>query len=440
MVRIIVCPPHSRNHARVICDPPGRASLYWRRIFHLCCKRLPRARRFIALLLPLLLFNGGPGANAGGPEIVIDGDSGAVLYAQDAGRGWYPASLAKMMTLYLAFQALAQGELSPYEQLTISPQAAAQPPTNIGLQAGDKISVREALLATATASANDAAVALAERIAGNEESFAEHMTRQAVALGMTGTRFRNATGLPDPQQHTTARDMALLAYHLLHDFPEQFPLFSRTGATVHGQVLTHTNQHFLEYPGADGIKTGFTCDSGYNLAASQQTDGLRLIGVVLGAASDQERFDRMVALLRQGRRVVGDGKQKDSIVTWNGARPDHRPPAKMTSQVCGAGGRNGIIEAEGKLPGWGILLGVYRTRSEALEEARHARSQLSGKARNCRIAVLPRRFERGTSWKALLVGLSWDDLGDACLKLRAQRIHCVPQTPQTLNQPGYAKR
>jgi D-alanyl-D-alanine carboxypeptidase len=426
MDRIIVCPPYSRNHGGVICIS--------------CRTRTQRYRPFFTLLLSLLLFCGVPWALAAGPEIVIDGDTGAVLHAQDAGRSWYPASLAKMMTLYLAFQALAQGELSPYEQLTISPQAAAQPPTSLGLQAGDRISVQEALLATATASANDTAVALAERIAGDEEAFAEAMTRQAAALGMTGTRFGNATGLPDPRQRTTARDMALLAYRLLHDFPERFPLFSHTGVSVRGQMLIHTNQHFLEYPGADGIKTGFTCDSGYNLAASQQKDGLRLIGVVLGAASDQERFDRMVALLQQGRRVATNGQQKDSIATWEGARPDHRPPETMTSLVCGAGGRNGILEAEGQLPGWGILLGVYRTRKEALDEARHARSQLTGNARNSRIAILPRRFERGTSWKALLVGLSWDDLGGACLKLRAQHIHCVPQTPQTLNQPGYAKR
>ena len=234
--------------------------------------------------------------------------------------------------------------------------------------------------------------------------------------------------------------MALLAYRLLHDFPEQFQLFSRTDGSVQGQMLAHTNQRFLGYPGADGIKTGFTCDSGYNLAASTQTDGRRLIGVVLGATSDQERFDRMVALLRRGRQIASGGQPKDSILTWNSAPPDQRPPEKMTAQVCGAERRNGIIEAEGELPGWGILLGVYRSREEALDEARNARSHLTGQARKCRLAVLPRRFERGTSWKALLVGLSWEELGGACLKLREQQIHCVPQTPQALNQPGYAKR
>lgn len=440
MVRIIVCPSYSRNHCGGIRALFGWPDRHRKRVFSAFFKKLPRCRRLLAAILSLLLFSGTAGALAAGPEIVIDADSGAVLHADEAGRSWYPASLAKMMTLYLAFQALEQGALSPEERLTVSPRAAAQPPANLGLQEGDKISVQEALLATATASANDAAVVLAERIAGDEATFANHMTRQATALGMTGTRFRNASGLPDPQQYTTARDMALLAYRLLHDFPERFPLFSRTGASAHGQRLVHTNQRFLEYPGADGIKTGFTCDSGYNLAASLQADGVRLIGVVLGATSDQERFDRMVALLCGAREIASSGKTAGSVITWRGAVPDRRPPEKMTARVCGAGGRNGIIEAEGKLPGWGILLGVYLSRKEALAEARNARSQLTGKARNCRIAILPRRFERGTSWKALLVGLSWEELGGACLKLREKRIHCVPQTPQTLNQPGYAKR
>jgi D-alanyl-D-alanine carboxypeptidase len=295
------------------------------------------------------------------------------------------------------------------------------------------------MLATATASANDAAVVLAERIAGSESAFAERMNRQAGALGMTATRFRNATGLPDPLQHTTARDMALLAYRLLHDFPDRFPLFSRTGVSAHGQALTHTNQHFLKYPGADGIKTGFTCDSGYNLVASAQSDGRRLIGVVLGAASEEERYHRMVALLRQSQQAERSEHPKDSIVSWTGA-PDHRPPEKMAARVCRAGKQDTIIETEGDLPGWGVLLGVYRSREEALENAQTARSHLKDRVQQSRIAILPRRFERGTSWKALLVGLTWEELGAACLKLRSEQIHCVPQTPQVLNQPGYAKR
>ena len=241
-----------------------------------------------------------PATAARSPFIVLDYDADRTLMAVDAQQPWYPASLTKLMTVYLTFEEIAAGRLDPATKLTTSEHAAQQGGTRLGLTKGATLSVMDALLATVTRSANDAAVVLAERIADSEAAFAERMTERAQRLGMTATVFANATGLPDPKQWTTAADMAILARALIHDFADRYSLFATRHMTWQGHQLPNINGLLGSFPGADGLKTGFTCGAGYNIVASAESGGRRLIAVVLGAVSLDARRSEVTRLLQAG--------------------------------------------------------------------------------------------------------------------------------------------
>jgi len=233
-------------------------------------------------------------------SIVMDSGSGNVLSAASADEPRYPASLTKMMTLYMLFDALRDRRVSLEQQVPVSPWAASMSPTRLGLVPGTYITVEQAILGLVTKSANDAAAALGEMLGGDEERFAQMMTLRARALGMTHTTFRNASGLPDPDQMTTARDMAVLARHLVQDHPAYYRYFSAPSFVFHGRLIPN-HQHMLQtYPGVDGLKTGYIRDSGYNMVTSAVHGDTRLIGVVLGAANSGERDQHMAALLDAG--------------------------------------------------------------------------------------------------------------------------------------------
>ena len=232
-------------------------------------------------------------------SLIMDATSGRVLHETNADLTRYPASLTKMMTLYLLFEALDNGSVAFDENLPISEHAASQPPSKLGLMPGQSISVENAILALVTKSANDVAVAVAERLGGRESRFAWMMTSKAGEIGMSRTMFANASGLPDPDQVTTARDVAVLALALLHDFPHYYHYFSTDRFYYDGAVHANHNRLLGSYTGLDGIKTGYTQSSGYNLVASAVRDGRRLIGVVLGARSPANRSAVMISLLDQ---------------------------------------------------------------------------------------------------------------------------------------------
>jgi D-alanyl-D-alanine carboxypeptidase len=232
--------------------------------------------------------------------LVVDTDSGRVLFEQNADQPRYPASLTKMMTLYIVFDMLEQGRLSLRQRLRVSLAAATRPPTKLGLRVGDTLTVEEAILGLVTESANDAATVLAEALGGTEAGFAWQMTAKAHELGMTQTYFHNASGLPDPFQATTAWDMFKLAMALQKHFPQYYPYFSRTYFYFRNRIC-HNHNHLLEsYPGADGIKTGYIRNSGFNLVASAQRNGHRLIGVVFGGETAAARDALMRDILDQG--------------------------------------------------------------------------------------------------------------------------------------------
>lgn len=232
--------------------------------------------------------------------IMLDAETGQVLSEQNADVLTYPASLTKMMTLYLTFEALNQSRIRLDQSFYVSAEAASRAPSKLALTPGDSVPVRDLILGVVTKSANDAASVLAEGLAGSETNFAQYMTAKARQLGMEHTWYRNASGLPDPYQRTTARDIARLSLALYHQFPREYRYFSTQQFDFRG-VVVHSHNHLLEwYQGADGIKTGFVNASGFNLAASAVRDGRRLIGVIMGGRSARSRDAQMASLLDQG--------------------------------------------------------------------------------------------------------------------------------------------
>ncbi|TDO15279.1 MULTISPECIES: D-alanyl-D-alanine carboxypeptidase [Halomonas] len=241
--------------------------------------------------------------------IVIDADSQEILYAENADKLRYPASLTKMMTLYLLFEALEEGRLGLSQPLPVSAHAAAKPASKLYVKAGSTIPVEKAIEALVVKSANDVAVVVAEALGRNEVQFAGMMTDKARELGMQDTVFRNPNGLPDAGQVTTARDMAVLGYHLMRDFPQYYPYFSRSSFAWHGKTISGHNRLLKSYPGADGLKTGFIRDSGFNVTTSAVRDGRRLITVVMGGFSAASRDAHTADLLDRGfvRGALADG-------------------------------------------------------------------------------------------------------------------------------------
>ncbi|RDS79113.1 D-alanyl-D-alanine carboxypeptidase [Dyella monticola] len=254
----------------------------------------------LAVVLCLGLAGFAGVAHAGYAAIVIDPATGQIISAVNADEQNYPASLTKMMTLYLTFQALQSGKLKVDQELPVSSWAASRAPTKLGLRAGQTISVNDCILGMVTKSANDAATVVAETLGGSEGHFAELMTAQAAALGMTATHFANANGLPDPNNVSTARDLAKLAMALYHDFPQYSNYFATKEFVFRGRLVRGHNNLMDRYPGMDGLKTGFTDASGFNLASTAVRDGRRLFAVVLGGRTASARDNLMARLLDDG--------------------------------------------------------------------------------------------------------------------------------------------
>jgi D-alanyl-D-alanine carboxypeptidase len=257
-------------------------------------------KSILLIFIPLWLILISESSYGRHAEIIIDAENGSVLHELNATHSWFPASLTKVMTLYVAFDALKKEEIHLHDVLTASTRAAHQPQSKLGLRLGDEITVRDAILALITRSANDAAVVLAEHLGGTEESFAVKMTTKAHELGMVDTHFMNATGLPHQWQVTTSRDMALLAWKTHQNFPNYYPYFSAHTFNYKGRELRGINKFTANYPGAEGMKTGFTCGSGYNLISVANQNGKRLIGVILGGMTSAERYQLMTTMMNNG--------------------------------------------------------------------------------------------------------------------------------------------
>lgn len=261
--------------------------------------------RFRSLLLMLVAGWAAAPAAVAGPALLLDAASGKVLYAEDYDDLWHPASLTKIMTAYLTFEALKAGQLTNEAKLSVSQAANLQPPSKVGLPVGAEMTVELAVQALIIKSANDVAVMLAEALGGSEAGFVEKMNAAAARLGMTRTKFVNANGLPAPEQVTTARDLSKLARAVLRDFPEYAQYWAMPDMHLGKRRLGTHNQLLKTYDGADGMKTGFICDSGYNVVASATRNGVRLLAVVLGESSGRTRTIRAEGLLEHGFLTYG---------------------------------------------------------------------------------------------------------------------------------------
>lgn len=269
-----------------------------------------RSRAIRALALACGIGIAMPAAAQIGSEryaaIVVDARSGSTLVAANPDERRYPASLTKMMTVYLAFEALRDDRVQLSTSVPVSYSAASMAPSKLGLAPGMSLTVEEAILALVTKSANDAAAALGELLGGgSEDRFAQMMTMRARSLGMRNTTFRNASGLPDIDQVSTARDMAQLGQRLIRDFPDRYAFFATPHFVFRGRTHWNHNRLLNEYDGADGIKTGYVDDSGFNLVASAQREGVRLVAAVFGGRTGRERDRHMMALLDQGFASMG---------------------------------------------------------------------------------------------------------------------------------------
>lgn len=449
-------------------------------------KRRTGVLTFLWLLVALVVLPGAAAARYA--SIVIDASTGDVLHEINADTRNYPASLTKMMTLYLAFEALDKGRLQPKQKLMVSRRASRMPASRLGLRRGTTISVEDAVLALVTKSANDAAVVIAEALAGSELKFARRMTRKAAALGMTRTSFRNASGLHNRRQLSTARDMATLAQALIRDFPRYYIYFSTKTFRYKGRSYRNHNELLKTYGGTDGVKTGYTRASGYNLAASTIRNGRRLIAVVFGGKSAKSRDRHIASLLDKGfaMPVVVRGAPSDTPPAKTAAAmyaeaappapPPHKPedlaladdeprirparPKPKQLQLVQGGPVSllppdmtppaGSAEPAGsadppkktdrattrkraakaarnlaKKGVWGVQVGAFHSLAPAREAAQEAAERLPEVLAGTRIMVPQIQSERGRLYRARLMGLSETKARKACLRLRSLEIDCL---------------
>ena len=406
-----------------------------------------------------------------------------MLYESNSRAQTYPASLTKMMTLYLLFEAIESKKFGLDDDLPVSEHAANQPPTDLRLQAGATIAVRKAIQAIVVQSANDVAVTIAEAIGGSEDKFARLMTKTAKQLGMKQTVFKNASGLPDSGQLTTARDMAILARALMSRFPDYYEFFNTQSFRYNGRTYQTHNRVLKNYPGADGLKTGYTRASGYNLATSAARNGHRLIGIVLGGKSARGRDAQMMALLDEGFVLADSGAMSVATSLPSAQRPAEKevkpapadlgvsiamiPPVKPTYEIdnpnaasldslvaqvvptAEAEGDGGIIAEALAAPAptqvallapapapakaadsgkvtWGIQVGAFTAEQPATKAAAAATEKLPKLLKGTRVAVDEITGEDGNKlFRARLIGLGEQDARKACTELQNQSMPCM---------------
>jgi D-alanyl-D-alanine carboxypeptidase len=414
------------------------------------CSALATATIFAGLTTPAqaqipYMQLGLPSSQPKYAAVVVDAKTGDVLYAKRADSPRYPASITKVMTLYLTFEALAAGKLQLDDKLVFSPHAAAQAPTKLGIGAGGTITVSEAIQAMTTLSANDAAVAMAEKLGGSESRFAALMTLRAQELGMQNTHFANANGLPDSRQITTARDIAILSRAVMRDYPQYYSYFGQRSFTFRGRYIANHNHLLNGVPGVDGLKTGFTSASGFNIAVSGVRDNRRLIVVVMGGPSTASRDQNAEDLLLTGFDVMRRRAQGEKItIAQNLFEPEPTGPVVRGGVEQGDADQEGlqIVLASATPPPartrsrdddndrasggkWSVQVGAFKSKSLANKQIALVKSRFKGHfARAEGFAD-----KQSGSYRARFKGFSEASAKDACGALKAKRMACAIVSP-----------
>jgi D-alanyl-D-alanine carboxypeptidase len=397
-----------------------------------------RLARFVMLGCSLAMLAAGiaPVRAQGLPPmsaILVDARSGQTLYAQNENDPRYPASLTKLMTLYLLFEALRDHRITFDEMMPVSVHAASVEPVKLGALPGSRITVQEAILGMVTLSANDAATIAGEFLAGGDETrFAALMTLKAHTLGMDDTVFRNASGLPDPAQVTTAHDLAILARRLIVDFPDDYHFFSTASFLFHGRVIFNHDHLLKSYPGADGMKTGYTNAAGHNLVTSAMRGGVRLIGVVMAAPSNGYRDREMAGMLDDGfAQELGGSAKLAALQAAQAARQsqdqDQSPVVPATAPLTTANPR--AVAANGGYGGrsdWSLDLGSYTSKSAAFTALRIGQREAGGGVVHLAIA---RSRTRHGGWHAWIAAVSEAHARAACMAMNHYGRTCVPVRP-----------
>lgn len=380
---------------------------------------------------------GGAALAAPQAELVADAQTGRIIFGDNIYAERHPASLTKMMTLYIVFAALEQKRMTLNTLLPVSWRASVQPPSKLGLREGGSLRVRDAILALVTQSANDVAVVIAEAIGGSETRFAQIMTQQARALGMKSTNYENASGLHDPDQVTTAFDQAILARALLYHFPQYYRYFSTRAFAYGGRVHKNHNHLMTRYTGMDGIKTGFIRPSGFNLVASARRGGVRLVGVVFGGEKARSRDNRMAQILDAAfDRVFAEQKNGRAY-----AAVAPSPVDEESAQGDASEGSDNIVQGDDsanqaalpapsvKKASWGVQVGSYKSRKQGL----HALAKARKHARVLRSAptnIIAVGKGKQALYRARFGGLSEKQARAACTKLTNNGQSCVTLPPR----------
>lgn len=401
----------------------------------------------LAMLSPLFLVSPAQ-ANPRYSSIVIDADTGAVLHESNADASRYPASLTKMMTLYLLFEAMEQRKMTLDTPMKVSAHAAAMPQTNIGLRTGDSIKVREAIPALVVRSANDVAAVVAEALGSSEANFGRMMTDKAHKLGMRSTTFRNASGLPHGEQKTTARDMVTLSIRLMKDFPKYYHYFSTQSFSYKGTTYNSHNRMVRNTQGVDGLKTGFIRASGFNVATSAKRGNRRVVGVVMGGHTAAARDQHMAQLLD---RSFNPGSSRAIQVASNGNNTRAVPAAALKVSVPAPAPKpypvqqrapelavtpaidQPVASVQPAQPrpqtqkvamrandGWAVQIGSYHEPDRA-----HAHAQAAARWIPGQVAVTEVEISNRKLYRARLVGLQESQARSACHSLARQGVGCL---------------
>ena len=419
-------------------------------------------RGLLALLVVAAIFS--PATSfARYAALVMDSRTGEVIYAKNADDRLYPASLTKIMTLYMTFDALRSGQLRLDQKLPVSARAAGQAPTKLGLKKGDRITVQDAMFGLITKSANDAATVLAESMADSEAAFAREMTATARKLGMRRTSFRNASGLPNRGQKSTARDMAVLGAALIHDFPQYYHFMSLEEFDYKGKAFKNHNNLLNKYDGADGIKTGYIRASGFNLVASAKRGSNRLVGVIFGGRTASSRDTQMASLLDRGFADIE--KLHPSTVPLPADKPAQialgqphsdpgpvklaklaipTPPAPTpTPPVSHIQLVSAALEEETESPSlniehtdWAIQIGAYSLVTTARDQLYKAAAQAGNLLTGRRVNIEKAISDGKPFYRAQLIGFDEADARKACSNLSERRFSCFVVAPD-LNLPTY---